>query len=230
MDSLCSDVTTTYSSTTSNVIKFSDSKDCLIEDKVTIHYRTTTERNENGIIVHIPVKEEIARDTERIATYQFREITVEELKSLRKTKTPSFVYKEYERYFYCEIPYDKSFLATNELGNHMCSCQAIGCCERLSAASDKDGGCAKVRGYSIGIEKYPYIQTGYETFNTSNDVFVVLSCQNFKLCESTTQTSRDHILQLKVGLAQFVWDDIDNIGQVRKRIERNLSFCANDTL
>ena len=53
-------------------------------------------------------------------------------------------------------------------------------CQRLTAASDKNGGCGKVRAYSRCIERFDWITLGYETFNTANnDVFFVGECMNY---------------------------------------------------
>ena len=103
-----------------------------------------------------------------------KEVTVEELQEARKTKTPYFVLKEYGKYYLAEIQHDFVFVSSKVLGGHMCSY-----CDHVSAASDEDGGCVKVRQFSKCIERYPFILLGYETFNTVSNVFVVPQCTNY---------------------------------------------------
>lgn len=107
------------------------------------------------------------------------EVTSEELAGYRNSGISSFVLKVDGKLYYSEIPANLNFGDTTILGAHKCA--VIGHeCHRLSAASDDQGGCAKIRNDSSFIEKYPWITTGYETFNTKHDSFVVVNCLHYE--------------------------------------------------
>lgn len=131
--------------------------------------------------------------------YQFylKMISKEELLTKRLSKKPGFVYKIGDFFFYTDLP--KAVTPSDSFANskHICSAQGVPCCTHLSAKADEEGGCAKVRDipmefYQIEypekllsyvkdsnrIEKYDFITEGYETFNTSNNIFVVLDCEH----------------------------------------------------
>lgn len=118
--------------------------------------------------------------------FELSEITSDELIEHRKSGKPSFVYKVDNKYYYCEIPYNLNLVGTTFLGQHLCGCVGHEC-NRLSAASDEEGGCAKVRGRSRGIERYPWITKGYETFNTGYGAFVVLECEHYEKMKPSQQ-------------------------------------------
>ena len=82
-------------------------------------------------------------------------------------------------------------------------------CSRLSAESDEYGGCEKVRDFSsAGIEKYPWIRQGYETFATKYDCFVVTQCDHFRVNKPRPAMSTSEKNAIKLSLAQFRFDDI----------------------
>lgn len=171
----------------------------LIADKHVTDFVVVNEFN--------PVKKKIGnlfkktKISEHISTESFplREVSFTELQSLRRSNTPSFVLKRDGKLFYTKVPNTLKLLNCRLLGTHKCSHENK-TCGRLSAAPDELGGCAKVRGtitssdvkdFSkpiLGIELFPWITYGYETFNmgryTENptstlDVFVVLSCEHY---------------------------------------------------
>ena len=151
---------------------------CLIAST----FRITTEVIEKATAPNQPSKK---RETkEKISSREFflKEISIQELKSLRKTKIPSFVLKEniggVEHYWHAKVPYNLNFTSSNLIGTHQCS-PSNTCCARLSAASDEAGGCSKVRHMARFIELYPWIPFGYETFNTKNNTFMVAKCEHF---------------------------------------------------
>lgn len=109
------------------------------------------------------------------------EVSSEALADYRKKGIPSFVLKTDGKLYYSAIPDNISFVSSTILGAHQCAIAGKEC-RRLSAASDEDGGCEKVRNYSKYIERYSWITTGYETFNTKQDSFVVAKCLNYKKC------------------------------------------------
>lgn len=107
------------------------------------------------------------------------EVSLEELATYRKSKIPSFVLKIDGKLYYSSIPEDLNLYPYNIMGKHQCAIVAHEC-RRLSAASDENGGCEKVRNFSQKIEKYPWITIGYETFNTEHNSFVVLNCLHYE--------------------------------------------------
>ena len=106
-----------------------------------------------------------------------REITLAELQKFRSSEVPGFVLKSNNNYYYSDAI--NSSLREFGFSNHKCATSNGTVCHRLSAALDEEGGCAKVRGFSTHIENFPFITYGYETFNTKNDVFIVLNCYHF---------------------------------------------------
>lgn len=155
-------------------------------------------------------------------TFPLREVSLEELAELRKTKVPSFVLKEDGRYYYAEISPYMTFISSSFLGEHKCAA-AGKVCNRLSAAQDEQGGCAKVRARSTDIEKYPFITKGYETFGTEGrDTFVVLECQHHEKTPARPHRTLDEINKMKLGLSYFVWEEgVDNRAEMRERIAKN---------
>ena len=103
-------------------------------------------------------------------------ISREKLEKYRKLCIPSFVYKAGNTLLYTKIPKDLSFSC--EVSPHMCS-GVRSACSRLSAASDKDGGCAKVRAYARGIERFPWILEGFETFGVISECCIITYCKHY---------------------------------------------------
>ena len=165
-------------------------------------------------------KKEIESKVEPLC-FPLVEVTPEMLDVYRREKKPSFVLKVDGKLYYARIPDNISFVSSDILGAHKCS-DAHGC-NRLSAASDEDGGCAKVRNRSNYIERYPWITSGYETFNTKHDSFVVTNCLHYEKYPPKQTMPTAEINRRKLSLAQFVWDDVTTLGQVKARVERNRS-------
>ncbi len=140
--------------------------------------------------------------TSETTTYELSEVTPEQLLQFRKNKTPSFVLKIGGTYFHTIIPRSLSLLTFSLLGTHMCSDYRREC-RRLSAASNENGGCAKVRNKSRRIELYPWITIGYETFNTTHDVFSVINCTHYEQCPPRKKYTLEEMRQLKLSLAEF---------------------------
>lgn len=119
--------------------------------------------------------------------YPFFEVDKEELAGLRTLGIPSLILKVDNRYLVCHI--EKAFSKfAKMLNTHQCSFGTTeACCNRVSAASDEEGGCQKVReGYSEpglpsiqALERYPWITQGYEIFGGNHvERFVVLNCEH----------------------------------------------------
>lgn len=149
-------------------------------------------------------------------SFDLVEVTPEELAVYRRSGISSFVLKVDGKLYYASIPDNISFVFSDILGAHRCSA-----CNRLSAASDEQGGCAKVRDRSQCIERYPWITTSYETFNTKHDSFVVGNCLHYEPYPSRKKLSAAELNRAKLGLAQFVWDDVTSREEVKKRMKAN---------
>lgn len=161
-------------------ICFEDSKVKKLRiELVSTLYEAQQERILETGRVNIISQNPIMQKGKNTHVFELSEITVDKLIEYRKSERPSFVYKADNKYYYCQIPYQLNLVGTTFLGQHLCGCVGHEC-NRLSAASDEDGGCAKVRGCSRGIERYPWITKGYETFNTSTEAFIVLECEHYE--------------------------------------------------
>lgn len=135
--------------------------------------------------------------------YKLKEVSKNELIEYRQLNIPSFVLKYNGKLYYTQVDFNINFIALNLLNRHMCG---KNCCH-LSAASDENGGCLKVRQYSQGIENYPWITYGYETFATIHDSFVVADCSHYKMCSPQKKLSVVEANILKNTLAQYIFGD-----------------------
>lgn len=131
-----------------------------------------------GLLKRVISDNIICDDIVKTVKYPFKEVDTSQLEELRKSGIPGFVLKEYDTYYYAEI--EKDIQIPLNLLKRRHKCDDIYVCQRLTAASDKNGGCGKVRAYSRCIERFDWITLGYETFNTANnDVFFVGECMNY---------------------------------------------------
>ena len=158
----------------------------------------------------------IKTSEERIPTcsFQLKEISPAKLKEKRDNKVPSFVLKQDGVLYYTEIKRSFNLVGTSLTGEHKCSH-----CEKLSAAPDEKG-CPKVRRHSIGIEKFPWIKDGYETFSTKTDAFVVTKCDQFEPYTEKQKKSSSEIDRLKLGLAQYIHEDAQSLQEVMERMKK----------
>lgn len=152
--------------------------------------------------------------------FQLKEITREELIKYRREGISSFLLKLDGKLYYTSIPDNISFVSSTILGPHKCALAGHEC-NRLSAASDEDGGCAKVRDRAKCIERYPWITTGYETFCTKHDSFVVVECSHYEKCPPRKKMSASESNRAKLGLAQFLWEDVTSREEVKRRMRLN---------
>ena len=161
-------------------------------------------------------KKEISKKVETLS-FTLKPVTVTELAVYRNDDIPSFVLVTNGDFYWTKIPEDISFYNSALLGGtHLCS-ESKKECSRLSAASDDLGGCAKVRNKATGIEKFPWITSGYETFGTSNDTFFVACCEHYEKCIEKSSMSVEARNRAKLALAQYVWDDVNSMEEVRRR-------------
>lgn len=142
-----------------------------------------------------------------VNSYNFilSEVSIKELRNYRKNNIPSFVLKRNGCLYLTSIPGDINFITSKIIKNHKCT-TVHNVCGRLSAASDGQGGCEKVRRLSSCIERYPWITSGYETFNTQCDVFVVDECQHYKEADHLRSFSIEEINRMIISLSNFYFD------------------------
>ena len=159
-------------------INFDESKSLNME-KITeiIEITQKVDPKSHKVIANFS-KKVIDRKVENLC-FNMVEVTADMVSNYRKKGIPSIVVKIDGILYYSAIPNNISFLSSNFLGAHLCASQKNGC-HRLSSASDENGGCEKVRKKSTYIERYPWIVTGYETFNTKLNSFVVIKCSHYK--------------------------------------------------
>lgn len=152
-------------------------------------------------------------------SWSLRKTDIKELAEYRRLGTPSFVLKVDGSLYHTVVPEDLSLLSTTLIGVHKCAIPNHEC-SRLSAASDEDGGCAKVRSHACSIENYPFIKTGYELFGVNGYGFVVVECSHYKECAPSNKISPEAKKQLKLGLAQHIWEDIESHEQLRRQLRK----------
>ena len=150
-----------------------------------------------------------------------KEISPEEIDVFRSKGISSFVLKVEGKFYYASIPNNINFIGSTILGSHRCSTAGHEC-HRLSAASDEDGGCEKVRDSQKKIEVYHWITKGYQTFNTKHDFLKVVECSHYVPSAPRKKIPIEVINRAKLYLAQFILgDDVTSREDVRKRVEAN---------
>ena len=111
--------------------------------------------------------------------YTLNEVAPEDLPSIRRKGIPGIVIKTDGKYYYSPIKEGTSFDSNLLGGVHKCCC-ADKLCSRLSALSDEEGGCSKVRARVKKIENYPQIKEGFEVHhNGLDDALIVNLCEDF---------------------------------------------------
>lgn len=190
----------------------------LVQQSITTTYETVREIKPSRVVCKRPIN----HHQKTLKSYPLKEVTPDELAEYRKAKVPSFVLKIDGKLYHCNIPEDTSFQSYTLLGPHKCATSSKEC-NRLSAASDEQGGCAKVRAYSVGIERYPWIEVGYETFGTKFDSFVVVECSHYEKCPPRKHYTPAEITQKRLSLAQFFWDDVETIEEWRRKKDQVFS-------
>lgn len=151
----------------------------LRAEKVTLTFETT-------IVIHRQTKQPIRilskkflREDVEPLELALVEVTKEELLDYRRNKIPSFVLKIEDKLYYSRVPAEMSLQSARLFGSHKCA-RLSEECNRFSALPDEQGGCAKIRDCACGIERYPWIVKGYETFYTKHESFVVVECNNYE--------------------------------------------------
>ena len=164
--------------------------------------------------------ETCTKQGKKVKEIHFEEITSSEIEEKRSSGIPGFIVKDNGNYYYAQIPQGMKFTG-NVLGQHMCVPTSDCVCARLSAKPDEEGGCAKVRDRISHIEKYDWITQGYETFNTNQDCLIVKECSHYTPNAPRVHYTPKELEALKIGIAQFVWDDVTSMAEVRERTRKN---------
>ena len=165
---------------------------------------------ETNQLLSVKSNKKVAEKVEISSCFSLTEVSPEEITGFREQKVPSFVLKVDGKLYHTEVPKNINLISLNIFGKHQC---AIGTsvCHRLSAASDEQGGCEKVRKRSKYIERYPWIVTGYEAFNTKNEWFVVVKCLHYEECPPREKLKISEIKRRKISLALFFCDDVEDL-------------------
>jgi len=193
--------------------------DFLRQTEETTTYEVTYDTNEKKRLTKEKSRKQISCSKTILYEFQLTEILKKEIPQLRREKTPSFVLKVGDRYYHTYIPKKLKFIGASIFGPHKC-----GICNRMSAACDAEGGCKKIRENSTGIERYPFVTVGFETFgyNYGRSAFFVGECANFEALPERKKMSPSEVNKLKLGLAQFMWEDgVSDMAEVYRRRELN---------
>ena len=132
---------------------------------------------------------EISRSNE---LYNLQEVSEDQLLDLRLSGEPGFVLKTGTKFYYSPIPGDLNVMSFKNLGEHLCTnwhhtCKNF-CTFGCQKVHDAEVSWYRFHGYnakrsmvlSKRIEKYEFIEVGYEAFNLyENNCLVILKCNHF---------------------------------------------------
>lgn len=158
-------------------VRMDDKRENLLLEKITERYEVSYEKDMETGKTYQLAKKLVDKKVDPVS-YRLWEVSKEQLLEYRKEGKPGFVFKENGKLYYAKIPKKLSFVSLSLMGPHLCGLNGAEC-KRLSAACDKDGGCAKVRNKARFIECYPWIKVGYETFGVTNHSLIVLQCDKY---------------------------------------------------
>lgn len=158
-------------------------------------------------------------------SYSLQMRTQKEVSQMRKENIPLLIVKK-DGILYAG--YVKDIKPSTPTG-HLCA-KGQSCCARLTAKSDEEGGCKKVRQKSKGIERCPFITDGYEITGTKIiltvpgfDCLVVQKCKNYLLEEKRLPRANISREDLTLCLFQHINPDVLSIDEMRRRVLRNES-------
>ena len=161
----------------------------------------------------------VCETEEDVEEFDLREIPKEKLQILRSQQIPVFILKENNRYYFAFVPYNFKLTGSVKI-EHRCAPRTT-ICKRLSPKADCDGGCRKVRAAKKRLESFSWIKSGYETINTEFESFLVIKCEHQDLLEDADKYAKvpgEKMLEL----SSFLWNDVDNVNQMIKRINRKI--------
>ena len=183
-------------------------------------YKTTIEKHGDSLNI-------IFTTSKGVVKYEFQKVTVEELLAHRRSGVPGVVFKDENSFYYAKLidGMEKYF---NSI--HICG-KSGSECKHLSTASDENGGCAKVRDVFLPtyfnknsvtisgakmIEKYHFIRSGIEIFNSAHFMLNVSKCNRYEKVAPRTNSAND------LSLSQQMWNEDDE----RRRKEAYLNRYA----
>ena len=174
----------------------------------------------------IPIYEKEIIDSDiRIEEYPLTEVPVQKLAALKAKMKPIFIMKEGGKYYYTFIP--KSFRLIGTLKEeHLCAPFGT-VCDRLNALPFENGGCDKVYRKEKNLEDFEWIRKGYQTEHTTNDSFIVRGCDHHKIISPKRESKRVKD-SIKLELAMHLWDDVDDVDQMKERTRKNLRIIKED--
>lgn len=155
-------------------------------------------------------RKELNKKVTPVRRCSLTEVSAVDVSRYRKAGIPSFVLKEDGKLYWCRIPKKLSFLTADIFPTcHLCGGSEGNVCKRLISLPNSQGGCEKVFRGSKGIERFDFIQKGYETFNTYQPAFYVADCLNF-LFEGRREIKMGNVIEARLDLARNYLDE-DNI-------------------
>lgn len=142
----------------------------------------------------------------------------EEIFVRRMKNIPTFVLKVGEDFYITDISYNLylNYNINCVEPEHLCTN-----CEHCRALLEELGGCAKVRDCSAEtylqegnsyrnaivlskrIEKYPFIQYGYETFGVSHEILCVSDCKNYEKYIESSRAEITKVMNWKHYIAEY---------------------------
>lgn len=207
--------------------KTNSREEIWVEDNDILYRKITTENvtryysEKRRNPEEVTLKRLVTESDSQLDSFKLREIPVSKLDVLRAQKIPCFILKDNGKYFYTVVPNDLKLIGTLKVEHRCAPRTAI--CKRMSTLPDCDGGCRKVRASSKHIEDYPWITAGYETVNTQIECFVVINCGHQDLIDVKGKKHEKVPGDVMLELASFLWNDVDSVGKLIERIEKNVS-------
>lgn len=125
-----------------------------------------------------------------------QEISKSDITALRKSKKPGIIVKMDSIYYYAELCDRCVIIECDAI--HKCAT-----CEHITAASDENGGCPKVRDLRKRIEEYDRILWGYQVFNAYYADVSVYVCWNYERFDKRKKTNNKEFAKLMDGLKDY---------------------------
>lgn len=195
-----------------NPTKYVFSEDYILTICATqITYEVTRINNSSNSDSTKGLKRKIINSTELTFIFHMTEVSSQEVTQFRTAKTPSLVIVMDGKMLHSEIPKEldlKTF--KGYLGRYICAFSGTQC-DRLLAAPDNKGGCAKVRNNSRGIELCSFISKGFETFNTLHDTMHVAGCCNYTAPQPREKTPKKKVCEMMDCLYDLFHENFDEI-------------------
>lgn len=166
---------------------------------------------------------------EIVGKYPLKKITKGEVKALRKTNIPVFIYKNTSEngteYWFAIVP-DSFSITSRSWCQHSCAkCDILGTVEGKACLSYKS--CQE----SLLIEDYDYISEACVAIHThgvnrsSTHSLKLIRCEMFKRDENCHEQKKISVRERKallIGLAQHLDDSIETIADLQKYEDKNL--------